>query len=233
LPCFDPTQDTLVNPCLNKTSSVMDMKTARWIALIFVVMMSLESASASCPAAPAGYKGYGQASFPPGEGRTVAPGGLKLTAPKDSFANWASDASVIDAWTCTSFRFPETSPAANLAGGIVFWRRDAQNFYLALVRRNGSFATYRHTAAGWTNLREGSIGALNPGTSNQIEVVTLGDIARVFINDRSVMEIGTNMGASPLGVGIYAEAGPDEAASWLIESVSIISLCHSNLAGYC
>jgi hypothetical protein len=209
------------------------MWSARLIALVYLAGLSLNSASASCPAAPAGYTGYDKSSFSPAEARTVAPDGLKLTAPKNSFLTWTSDASVIDAWICASFHFPESSPAENLAGGIVFWKRDPRNFYLALVRRNGSYAVYQLASAQWSNLREGNIAVRSPGVPDQIEVVTLGDVARVFINDRSVTEIGKNVGADPLGVGVYVEAGADEPVSWLVDSVSIISLCHSHLAGYC
>jgi hypothetical protein len=209
------------------------MRTVFWIVLVFAAIASVQSGNAACPGAPANYKGYDKASFAAGDGRVVAPDGLKLTAAKNSYAIWFSDATVIDAWTCVSLRFPEATPNANPGAGIVFWKRDAQNFYMALMRRNGIVGTFQHSAAGWRNIRTDNIGAFNPGTSNQIEVVTLGDLARVIVNGRTVMETGSNMGADPLAVGIYAEASSDGPASWLIDSVSIISLCHGHLAGYC
>jgi hypothetical protein len=212
------------------------------IAMIVVLIVS-EAADAACLAAPAGYKGFRMANFPAGDDKTVSADGLNFLVHKESFATWISDTPVIDSWICASFWFPEASPDADFAGGVVFWKRDAQNFYIAVARRKGSFAIVRHTAAGWRNIKAGASdqssivragpGTHNPQTYNQIEVVTLGDFARVLINDREVMEMKSMVGANETEAGIYAEADADRDYRWLFESVSITSLCHSGLKGYC
>jgi hypothetical protein len=156
---------------------------------------------------------------------------------------------MIDSWACVSFWFPETKDNS-IAAGVVFWRKDPQNFYIAVARRNGSFGIWQHTAKGWETVNSGGLfwfyvnspqGPIvrtgpvphAPENSNQIEVITMGDNARVFINGRMVMNIARQPPGQASSVGIYAEADADQDNLWPIESVSIINLCHADSSGYC
>jgi hypothetical protein len=226
------------------------MKMLSSIALMLIVLITAGAARAACPTAPASYKGYDSASFHPADGRTVSDEGLHLISPKNSFAAWTSEATVIDAWICATFWFPDAAPSANIAAGIVFWKKDEQNFYIAIARRNGSFGIFKHSNAGWTTINPGMMRSYyvnspqgpivhtgstthTPESYNQIEVVTMGDYARVYINGREVMDMGSMVGASEATAGIYAEADTDKDCPWLFESVSIINLCHGSIKGYC
>jgi hypothetical protein len=59
-------------------------------------------------------------------------------------------------------------------------------------------------------------------------VVTLGDLVRVIINGRNVMEMRDYPTGEATGVGVYAEAEADKDTEWLIDSVSITELCHES-----
>jgi hypothetical protein len=203
------------------------------------------AAQAGCTQPPAGYKGFGKADFPQAGGRAATADGLSLDVPKNSFATWLATTTVTDAWICVALRFPASKPDSQVGAGVVFWGVDTQNFHVAAVRRDGSFAIWRHAPAGWTTLASGSLAAYyvngpqaplvragpaagGAESDNQIEVVTLGDTVRVIVNGRSVIQWKDFPSGRATSVGVYAEAEADSDARWLIDSVSVAELCHES-----
>ena len=107
--------------------------------------------------------------------------------------------------------------------GIIFWAADYGNYYAALVETDGNFLVIRRVnrrflyPVGFSVREELKKGT---GQTNQIRVVTTGNLATVYLNDKQVTAFH---GFPPYGtskVGVHAESGKDPY-TWGISAFSV------------
>lgn len=101
--------------------------------------------------------------------------------------------------------------------GLLFWASDAAHFHAALLRSDGNFVVGRYTEDKWQamvplQVRAEALRGL--GDVNEIRVVTRGNSATAFINNKPM---GTFQGSPPAGgsmIGLWAQSEEDVAYGW-------------------
>lgn len=97
--------------------------------------------------------------------------------------------------------------------GLAFWGLDDDHYYTFLIAANGNFSVLRKVAAGRflspISWRASPAIKKGLGESNEIEVVTKGNRASVFVNGTKVGEITGQPPDTGSLVGLYA-SGPDQ-----------------------
>lgn len=86
---------------------------------------------------------------------------------------------------CARSQVLETADPAQSGSGLVFWRKDPENFYLFMLRANGRAEVDRLQDGKWTAListRQVPGAKTGNGSSNVLEVVTRGPDVTFYIN---------------------------------------------------
>lgn len=127
-------------------------------------------------------------------------GGAKLTtAPNKGWSALYSGSIFEDADFCIDMTFDKASD--NSAAGILFWAQDYGHYYWLALTPAGDFAVYRITQGRWlTPVTKRKADSAKPGTgqANRLRVVTKGNVATVFVNDKQVIAF---KGQPPTGGG--------------------------------
>lgn len=95
-------------------------------------------------------------------------------------------------------------------GGIVFWGKDRNNYYVFTVYEDGRVGIFRLVANRWLNpvpVAPNDAVKKGFGESNTLRVVTKGNQALAYVNDKQVAK---NTGQPPEGggqVGLQGESG--------------------------
>ena len=109
--------------------------------------------------------------------------------------------------------------------GVVFWKRDNDDYYLAAISPDGIAAVSRSVDGQWTTI----VDAINSpaiktgaGAVNEIEVTTKGNAGTFYVNGTKITDFH---GQAPPGggpPGVYAESGPT-ITTWVFSKVQIYS----------
>jgi len=108
--------------------------------------------------------------------------------------------------------------------GLLFWSKDAQNFYTATIAPDGSYGVYRLIAGKWTSIvAETPSPAIKTaaGSINEVELTVSGNAGSFYINGTKVADIHGQAppdGGSP---GIYCESGSAAATTWVFPRFQI------------
>jgi hypothetical protein len=102
------------------------------------------------------------------------------------------------------------------AAGIVFWEADSSNYYAAMLRPDGGVYVSRKELGNWIgNVKLQTVEGLHKGAgeANELRLVTSGDRATLYVNDK---EVTSFRGFPPRGggaIGFHAESGA-APATW-------------------
>ncbi len=165
----------------------------------------------------------------PDQTAAYGPAGLVLRPPAGSSAwRWNQNYALARADFCVEVANPATLPSPaneDTVGdvGIWFWAKDAQNFYTATIAPDGTAAVDRLVGGVWQKVVAPTPApAINtaPGAVNEIELVTDGPAARLYVNGSRVADF---RGTPPPGggaPGVYGESGPSPT-SWVFRRVRL------------
>jgi hypothetical protein len=112
-------------------------------------------------------------------------------------------------------------------GGIVFWCKDAQNFYVFAITMQGDYAIFRRDQNRWTTiLKRTRTDALNlsVGKTNHLQLVTRGTSADLYLNDQSLQTVSSENSDAGGFVGFYGESSEHELMAWEFMHLKIRSL---------
>ncbi len=113
----------------------------------------------------------------------------------------------------------------NSGSGLIFWAKDQNDFYCLLTNALGRFAVQRLTSGRWLvpvawsdapPLKKGE------GAENQVKVVTKGNQATIFINDKEVVSFA---GQPPEGgsmIGFLVAGAPGGSNSVAFSSFQVV-----------
>jgi hypothetical protein len=155
--------------------------------------------------------------------------GLVLTPPASGSGwRWNANLTMAQGDWCVRVVNPTTLPDpadenANGSVGVWFWGTDLQNFYTATITLDGKAAVDRLNRGIWqVVVPPASASSIKtaPGAVNEIEVVTSGNSATLYVNGSLVTNITGRPPASGGSPGVYAESGP-KGTSWLFTHVAL------------
>jgi glucose/mannose transport system substrate-binding protein len=114
----------------------------------------------------------------------------------------------------------------DVPGGLIFWARDYGNFYCLCIDGIGSFKISQYVANQWlTPVSWTENKAVNKGLEqvNRLRVVTKGDEATAYINDKQVVKI---KGQPPPGgsrIGISGGSAKSSRTTWQFANLKVIA----------
>jgi hypothetical protein len=142
--------------------------------------------------------------------------------------SWIYQPLVFDnATICSAITAPPELKKADgeAAGGILFWAADYQNYYLAEIFADGTYAVYRRIAGRWISIvpRAKADGIRQgPGVINLMKVSTAGNIATLFVNDVKIADIWGQPPGKGGAVGLYGQSERGEDEQWKFSSIAIM-----------
>jgi len=169
--------------------------------------------------------------WPNSDNVAVTPKGLTVKPPVNG-STWVvnSNFTMDGADLCVTVAMPATMPnpaTEDTVGdvGVVFWKRDNDNYYLAAISPDGIAAVSRSVGDQWSTVVEptnSSAIKTGPGAVNEIEVMTKGNSGSFYVNGTKITDFRGQAppdGGSP---GVYAESGPT-VTTWVFSRVQIYS----------
>jgi hypothetical protein len=109
--------------------------------------------------------------------------------------------------------------------GIVFWKRDNDNYYLAAISPDGIAAISRSVGGQWTTIIDPlSSPAIKTAANavNEIEVTTKGNGGTFYVNGTKITDFHGQAPPDGGPPGVYAESGP-AITTWVFSRVQIFS----------
>ena len=116
-------------------------------------------------------------------------------------------------------------PAGVAAGGIMFWVIDYENYYVAEIFTDGSYAIWRRAAGKWLSVvPRAPADSVRPGPNavNQLKVATGAARARLFINGTKLADFWGQPPGRGSAVGLYGQSAKDTGEEWKFSSISIV-----------
>jgi hypothetical protein len=127
---------------------------------------------------------------------------------------------------CADIKSPSQigSLESTASAGVMFWATDLNNFYLASVYANGTYALFRKAANSWLPaiVPRTSYASIKPGTGavNEVLVRTEGNMATLFVNGAKVQQFRGQPPKENSTFGIYGQSGKGERAEWRFLNVA-------------
>jgi hypothetical protein len=170
--------------------------------------------------------------WPNADNVLTTPEGLSVKPPVNGStwvvnSNYTMDGSDL----CVTVALPATLPSPaneDTVGdvGIVFWKRDNDNYYMAAISPDGVAVVSRYLNGQWAtivNPAKSPAIKTTPGAVNEIEITTRGNAGSFYVNDTKIADFH---GQAPPGggpPGVYAESGPS-VTNWVFSRVQLYSL---------
>ncbi len=110
-------------------------------------------------------------------------------------------------------------------GGIIFWATDDDNFYVAEILPNGSYAIYRRIAGTWINLVPSTkTEQIKSDTNavNEVRVVLVDNFGALFINNVKVQEFRGQPQKGGGAVGVRAESELTVSDEWRFLDIAVM-----------
>lgn len=163
----------------------------------------------------------------PGDNFHFADGQMVLHPKADTNVSWIYMPMVFaGATVCAEFKLPSAvkNAADVAAGGVIFWARDYQNYYLAAVLTDGTYAVRRKIAGKWHTVvpptRSDSI-RMGPAAVNDLTVVTAGSRATLAINNTQVVGFWGQMPNRGGAVGLYGQSETRQDDDWRFLAIAV------------
>jgi hypothetical protein len=112
-------------------------------------------------------------------------------------------------------------------GGIVFWCKDTQDFYVFAITMQGDYAVSRRYQDRWTPiLARTRTAALNLGVgeTNHLQLVIRGTSLDLYANDQPLQTVSSENPAGGGHVGFYGESSAHELMVWEFMHLKVRSL---------
>jgi hypothetical protein len=222
--------------------SEVDMQN-QWRILRIAAMKDTHPAAAAPVAAPVRIAAACKSARPPafaddfaapdpGWGKSggsfhFADGQMVLHPKADTNVSWIYTPMVFaGATVCAEFKRPtDLKSAADVAcGGVIFWARDYQNYYLAAIFTDGTYAVRRKIAGKLYDIvprtRSGAI-RIGPEAVNDLTVVTTGSRATLAINNTPVVGFWGQMPNGGGAVGLYGQSETKLDDDWRFLSIAV------------
>jgi hypothetical protein len=169
--------------------------------------------------------------WPSSDNVSITPQGLVIKPPVNG-STWVVNGNYTmeGADLCVTVALPATLPnPANedTVGdvGIVFWKRDNDNYYLAAISPDGIAAISRSVGGQWTTIVDPiKSPAVKMGANavNEIEVMTKGNAGGFYVNGAKITDFHGQAPSDGGPPGVYAESGPS-ITTWVFSRVQIFS----------
>jgi hypothetical protein len=167
--------------------------------------------------------GWGQS----GAGFQFADGQMALHPKPDTNVSWIYMPMVFGGATvCAEFKFPAAvkNTADVACGGVIFWARDYQNYYLAAIFPDGTYTVRRKIAGKWFSVvprtRSASI-RMGPEAINELTVVTAGSRVTLAINNTQVVGFWGQMPNRGGAVGLYGQSETKQDDDWRFLGIAV------------
>ena len=170
--------------------------------------------------------------WPNAENVQTTPQGLVVKPPVNG-STWALNSNYAMDGTdlCVTVAMPAAMPTPaneDTVGdvGVVFWRRDNDNYYMAAISPDATAVVSRYLNGQWLTIVNPSHAdaiKTGPGAVNEIEVSVRGNAGSFYVNGTKLADF---RGQSPPGggpPGVYAESGPG-VTTWVFSRVQLYSL---------
>jgi hypothetical protein len=169
--------------------------------------------------------------WPNSDNVTISPQGLVVKPPING-STWVVNGNYTmdGADLCVTVAMP--SPLPNPANedtvgdvGVVFWKRDNDNYYLAAISPDGIAAISRSVAGQWTTIVDPvSSQAIKTGAGavNEMEVTAKGNGGTFYVNGTKITDFRGQAPSDGGPLGVYAESGP-AITTWVFSRVQIYS----------
>jgi hypothetical protein len=169
--------------------------------------------------------------WPTSDNVAISPQGLVVKPPVNG-STWVVNGNYTmdGADLCVTVALPATLPnPANedTVGdvGVVFWKRDNDNYYLAAISPDGIAAISRSVSGQWTTIVDpvkSSAIKTGGGAVNEIEVATKGNGGAFYVNGAKITDFRGQAPPDGGPPGVYAESGPS-ITTWVFSRVQIFS----------
>jgi hypothetical protein len=169
--------------------------------------------------------------WPSSDNVTITPQGLVVKPPVNG-STWVVNGNYTmdGADLCVTVAMPAVMPnPANedTVGdvGVVFWKRDNDNYYLAAISPDGIAAISRSVGGQWTTIVDPvSLPAIKTGANavNEIEVTAKGNGGTFYVNGAKITDFRGQAPSDGGPPGVYAESGPS-ITTWVFSKVQIFS----------
>ena len=171
------------------------------------------------------------AGWPTSDNVKVTPQGLVVKPPANG-STWVVNGNYTmdGAELCVTVAMP--SPLANPANedtvgdvGVVFWKREGDNYYLAAISPDGLASISRSVNGEWTTTVEPVASKdikTGAGAVNEIEVTIKGNAGTFYINGTKITTFHGQAPPDGGAPGLYAESGAT-GTSWVFSRVQIYS----------
>jgi hypothetical protein len=113
---------------------------------------------------------------------------------------------------CVDVKLPSPSPDNVVAGGLVVLAGDYKNYFLGLVRNNGSWGVYRQSAGQWATIAEGQDAQTiktDTNTTNSLRITVKDGKITYFVNGKQMKVVRAQIANTPLRFGLYTDLSKD------------------------
>jgi hypothetical protein len=170
--------------------------------------------------------------WPNADNVLTTPQGLVLKPPVNG-STWAvnSNYTMDGSDLCVTVAMPATLPSPaneDTVGdvGVVFWKRDNDNYYMAAISPDGIAVVSRYLNNQWltiVNPTHSPAIKTGAGAVNEIEVTCRGNAASFYVNDTKLADFRGQAPPDGGPPGVYGESGPS-VTSWVFSRVQLYSL---------
>jgi hypothetical protein len=169
--------------------------------------------------------------WPSSENVAITPHGLIVRPPANG-STWVVNSSYTmdGADLCVTTAIPTTLPSPaneDTVGdvGVVFWKRENDNYYLAAISPDGLASVSRAVNGQWTTIVPPVASpAINTaaGAGNEIEIATKGNAGVFLVNGTKIADFRGQAPPDGGPPGVYGESGPT-VTTWVFSRVQIYS----------
>jgi hypothetical protein len=162
-----------------------------------------------------------------GSKASYSEGQMVLWAPeKASMAVLYTPLTFKNAAICAHVKAPQDEKTMAATGaGIIFWARDAYNYYVAGVHPDGSYGIYRYAGMSVSSLtpraRFESVKA-GLGGVNEVAVVLNNNNGTLFINNVQVKDFGGQAPSAGGAVGLWMQSQQDQPNEWKFLDIAVV-----------
>jgi len=170
--------------------------------------------------------------WPNADNVSMTPQGLVVKPPANG-STWAinNNYTMDGSDLCVTVALPAALPTPaneDTVGdvGVLFWRRDNDNYYMAAISPDGIAVVSRYLNGQWVTIVNPSHSdtiKTGSGAVNEIEITTRGNAGSLYINGTKLTDFRGQAPPSGGPPGIYAESGPT-ITSWVFSRVQLYTL---------
>jgi hypothetical protein len=120
---------------------------------------------------------------------------------------------------------PQVTDPRGAVAGVIFWGANNDNYYVAEIVPEGSYAIYRRLARNWipvVALTKDEHLKTGVGAENEISVQVVDNFGALFVNGVKIREFRGQPPDGGAAVGLYAEAEEKVADEWHFLDIAVM-----------